>query len=228
MKTTAIITAGGSGIRFPGDCKKQFRIISGKPVIAHAIDNFYENDLIDNIIVTVPNDDLEEAISLLHPLYPNADISIVPGGKTRQKSVLNALNTVAENVDIVLIHDGVRPLISQQEMEEMIHLCTRVKAVIPAHKIKNTIKEVADNRVKRTVPRTGMVAVYTPQVFQYRLIVKYHRLAEQYSELFTDDASILEHFGVPVYVYETESINMKITDIHDFEIIRLIIENNLK
>lgn len=227
MKVTAIITAGGSGERFPGECKKQFRLIAGKPVIAHTIDNFYRNDLITNIIVTVPDADLEESISLLHPQYPEADISIVTGGRTRQKSVLRALNTVAGDVDIVLIHDGVRPLIDREEMEDMIYLCKSVKAVIPAHIVKNTIKEKVDNRVKRTVSRDNLREIYTPQVFQYQLINKYHRLAEQYSETFTDDASILEHFGVPVYIYETKNVNIKITDKDDFELIKLKIENKL-
>lgn len=227
MKTIAIITAGGSGNRLPGECKKQFRLIKGKPVLAYTIDNFYKKSIIDGIIVTVPAEDLEEAIHLLHPFYPDADINILEGGKTRQHSVLRALNTVPEDTDYVMIHDGVRPFVSLKEMTDMLRICREVNAVIPVQKVKNTVKEIDDNRVVRTMQRELLAEVFTPQVFRYELIAKYHRLAEQYGYSFTDDAAVLEHHGVPVFAYDSEGINIKITDRYDFDIVRLILENDI-
>ena len=226
MKNVAIITAGGTGERLPGECKKQFRPIAGRPLLAYAIDNFYRHNKINNIIVTVPEDDLEEAITLLIPLFPESDVTVTAGGKTRQQSVLRALNIVSEKTDLVLIHDGVRPFADANDITDMVCLCHEVNAVIPVSRVKNTIKEIAENRVVRTVPREELVEVYTPQIFRYDLIVKYHRLAEQQGMHFTDDAAVLEHYGIPVYVYETKKLNIKTTDRNDFEIVKLLIDRD--
>lgn len=225
MKIVAIVTAGGSGERLPGDCKKQFRLINDKPIIAYSIDPFYNNYLIDNIVVTVPKDDLERSINMLYPIYPEADIAIIEGGKTRQNSVLKALRTVSADTDIVLIHDGVRPLLSEYIINELLEVCNQHDAVIPVHKVKNTLKKVSDKRITETVSRKSLFEAYTPQVFNYRLIFKYHKLAEQESLDFTDDSAILEHYGIPVYIKETSCMNIKITDRSDFEIVETLIQS---
>lgn len=225
VKTIAIITAGGSGKRFPGECKKQFRRIKNKPVLAHAIDCFYNIPEVDNIIVTVPYEDLEEAIALIHPLYPKADITIMEGGKTRQQSVLKALRTIPSDTDFVMIHDGVRLLLAQEEIVDMLNLCRKKSAVIPVHKVKNTIKKIEDKKIVRTICRNNLVEVYTPQIFRYEMAVNYHLKSEKDGLNFTDDAAILEHYGIPVYVYETEQANIKITDKYDYEIVKLLIES---
>jgi len=227
VKRIAIVTASGVGKRFPGTCKKQFRTIAGRPVLAYAIDNFVHNKEIDGIVVTVPYNEIEQTITQLHALYQNSDIQVVEGGETRQKSVLRALNTLSLDTNIVLIHDGVRPFVNEAELMEMLRICYEVDAVIPVHKVKNTIKEVSENKVVRTLFRNSLVEVYTPQIFRYDMILKYHRLADQQGLSFTDDASIIEHYGMPVYTYETEQVSLKITDESDFNVAKIIIENNI-
>ncbi|MBT3755452.1 MAG: 2-C-methyl-D-erythritol 4-phosphate cytidylyltransferase, partial [Candidatus Cloacimonetes bacterium] len=131
------------------------------------------------------------------------------------------------STELVLIHDGVRPFISQTDISNLIKKAQQTKAVIPVSKVKNTVKKINQDMVLETIPREDLVNAYTPQVFQFKLLKQCHDDANNKSIYCTDDAALLEHFGYPVYTLECSSHNFKITDPFDLEIAKLILENNL-
>ncbi len=227
MKNIAIITAGGSGLRIKNKIKKQFIEIMNRPLLFWTIDKFADHPEIDQIIITLPQEEIENYKTIIEKEYQNSSISIIAGGKQRQDSVYNALVSCPVNTELVLIHDGVRPFISQDEISKLIKKAQQNKAVIPISKVKNTIKKIKQDKVITTVQREDLVNVFTPQVFQYKLIKKCHNDAKKIDLYCTDDAALLEHFGHSVYVLECSSHNIKITDPFDLEIAKLILENNL-
>ncbi len=228
LKSVAIITAGGVGKRYPGKQKKQFLDINGKPVLIWSVENFYFHQEVESIFVTAPEDSLSYTKSLLDTHFPDKNIVVVRGGTVRQESVYKALSLIPDNTDYVLIHDGVRPLITLEEISQLLELAKLHKAVIPGHKIRNTIKEVENERVINTIPRTSLYEIFTPQVFAYSLINECHQRAARDKVVFTDDAAILEHYGIPVFVAETSAYNIKITEQADYEFVKLLINKRLQ
>ena len=227
MKNIAIINAGGSGKRIMGEKKKQFIKIMDRPLLFWTIDKFAGHPDINQIIITLPQDEIENYKTIIEKEYKDFPISIFAGGHQRQDSVYNALVLCPEDTDIVLIHDGVRPFISQTDISDLIKKAQQKKAVIPVSKVKNTIKKIKQNIVITTVPRENLVNAFTPQVFQYKLIKQCHDEAKKIELYCTDDAALLEHFGHTVYTLECSSHNFKITDPFDLEIAEFIIKNGV-
>ncbi|MCK5052379.1 MAG: 2-C-methyl-D-erythritol 4-phosphate cytidylyltransferase [Candidatus Cloacimonetes bacterium] len=227
MKNVAIITAGGSGTRIKSDRKKQFIEIMDRPLLFWTIDKFAGHPGINQIIITLPQDEVEAYKTIIEKEYRNFTISIIIGGKQRQDSVYNALTLCPEDTDLVLIHDGVRPFISQNEISNLIKKTQQKQAVIPVSKVKNTIKKIKQDKVITTVQRDDLVNALTPQVFQYKLIKQCHDDAKKINLYCTDDAALLEHFGHSVYTIECSTHNIKITDQFDMEIAELILKYNI-
>ena len=227
MKNIAIITAGGSGTRIKNKKKKQFIKIMNRPLLFWTIDKFAGHPEIDQIIISLPQDEITIYKDTIEKEYQDSSISIIAGGKQRQDSVYNALNLCPEDTDLVLIHDGVRPFISQTVISNLIKKAQLKKAVIPVSKVINTIKDIKQDKVLETVPREDLVNVFTPQVFQYKLIKQCHEDAKKIDLNCTDDAALLEHFGHSVYVLECSSHNIKITDPFDLEIAKFILKNSI-
>jgi 2-C-methyl-D-erythritol 4-phosphate cytidylyltransferase len=226
VKNVAIITAGGVGTRFSANKKKQFVEVNGRALICWTVDKFVAHPLVSNIIVTTPEDSIEQTRELLLEQSRTKSISIVTGGPTRQDSVLNGIHALDDDTDLVLIHDGVRPIISLEEISLLIELGRKYKGVIPAHKIKNTVKEVVNGKVVRTVDRERLYEVYTPQVFDYKTIKECHLKAKEDEVYFTDDAALFENYGYDVFVAETSPYNIKLTEQVDLDLISLLINSN--
>jgi len=227
MKNIAIITSGGSGTRIKGKTKKQFIEILKRPLLFWTLDKFVTHPKIDQIIITLPINEIEDFRIKIEEEYNDILILIIAGGNQRQDSVYNALSACPADSNLVLIHDGVRPFISQNEITELINVANQTKAVIPVSKIKNTVKKIDQNKVLRTVPREDLVNAYTPQIFQYELIKQCHEKAKQDGIHCTDDAALLEHYGYSVYTLECSSTNFKVTDQLDLEFTKYLIQNNL-
>ena len=145
------------------------------------------------------------------------------GGEKRQNSVFNALKKCPIDTDFVMIHDGVRPFVSDKDISQLLNKAQKFKAVIPIVRVKNTIKQIKGGQVVRTIPRDNLVNALTPQVFDYQLIHNCTPTALKNRVEFTDDSSIMEYYGYPVYVLECGSENFKITDPFDYEIAKFII-----
>ena len=226
-KVVAIITAGGSGKRIKSKIKKQYIEINQRPILFWTLDKFVHHKEIDEIIISLPEEDIEVMKVQLEKEFPGSALICVKGGTERQNSVFNALVSCPKDTEYVLIHDGVRPFISQNDISNLIKEAEQKRAVIPVSKVKNTIKEINEDKIIRTVSRTQLVSALTPQVFHYDLIFEYHEKAREENIQTTDDASILEHYGVEVFTLECSSKNIKITDQFDLEIAKFIIKNNM-
>ena len=213
---SCIVTAGGAGTRFDKKHKKQFFEINGRPILHVAIDIFYSVEEIKEIIVTLPNDELERASTELYRAFGNK-VRCVSGSVTRQESVYNALQACNKDTEYVIIHDGVRPFLKESDLSAMMSMVVEGSGVIAASKAKNTIKIIDGFLISRTIQRENLIEVFTPQIFKMSKIKECHERAKTVDVSFTDDASIFEYFGEPVRWFETDSSRLKITTKDDLD-----------
>lgn len=207
MHFNAIIVAGGSGVRF--GLKKQFLDLLGVPVLKRAVTCFDAHPAIKRLIVVVP----EEDTTLVRQMLLNMDkeLVIVKGGKTRQESVMNGLQCAHKSIP-VLIHDGVRPLVSSILTDRVIAGLSGIDGCIPALEITDTLKEASDGIVLRTLSRKGFYQVQTPQAFITETLMEAHMKASQEGlNQFTDDSALMESAGKKVKIVEGDPLNVKIT-----------------
>ncbi len=214
MAASAVIVAGGSGTRFGR--KKQFLDLCGVPLIRRTVDAFASHDALDAVIVTVPREDMDLTRRMLAGAA--SPVHIVQGGRTRQESVYNGLLNV-EGAGLVLVHDAVRPLVTGELISRVLEGLGEGDACIPALAVSGTLKEVRDGVVIRTVPRSNLFEVQTPQAFPLLKILEAHTLARQRGVLdATDDSAVMEQAGGRVRVVEGDPFNIKITVEKDLEI----------
>jgi len=227
-KTVAVIPAAGSGIRMESKKAKQFLSLDGKPVLALTLEPFQECRGVAAVILVVPPDDVAYCKKEIVEKFGLTKVEkIVRGGKRRQDSVRLGLEAAEGNYDLVLIHDGVRPLIKKGLIERVIKEAMTHRAVITALPAKETVKEVNDLRhVVKTYDREKVWMVQTPQAFRYRDILKAHQMAlkEGWEEA-TDDALLVERSGVTVKVVEGSEKNIKVTTPYDLKVARFLLRS---
>ena len=212
---SAIVLAGGRGKRMNYHKSKQFIEIKGKPVLVYTLEKFIYNKSIDEVILVLPEDEVDYCKKEVLQKYSLKVDRIVIGGKERQDSVFNALEAM-EKANIVLIHDGARPFISEKIIEEGIKYANIYGAAAPGVTPKDTIKiKNEDNISVDTLDRNTLVAVQTPQCFKYDEIYQCHRKIKEENAIVTDDTSVVERYGHKVYLYEGDYTNIKITTPED-------------
>ncbi len=226
MRTAAIITAAGAGIRMGGDQPKQFMELEGRPILAFTLERFAHSPDIDGIVLVVPAGKVEYCRGEIVEKYELAKVEkVVAGGERRQDSVRLGLEATEGHYPLVLIHDGVRPLVSPDLISRIVRAANEYRAVIPALAAKETVKE-ADRAglVVKTHDRRTLWLVQTPQAFRYEDILKAHRRAlEENWEEITDDALLMERTGVSVKIIEGSEENIKITTSQDLELARFLL-----
>ena len=228
VKTVAIIPAAGSGIRMETKRAKQFLSLEGKPILALALEPFQECTGVAAVILVVPQDDVEYCQKEIVERFGLTKVKkIVPGGKRRQDSVRLGLEATEGKYDLVLIHDGVRPLIEKEVIERVIEEAMTHRAVITALPAKETVKKVNDLRhVVKTYERERVWMVQTPQAFRYTDILRaHHKALEEGWEEATDDALLVEKSGVTVKVVEGSEKNIKVTTPHDLELAQFLLHS---
>ncbi|MDY0151332.1 MAG: 2-C-methyl-D-erythritol 4-phosphate cytidylyltransferase [Candidatus Cloacimonas sp.] len=227
--STAIITAAGSGIRLPGKAKKQFLELGGIPILIRAMAPFMASALIDNIIITAPEDDVLYCEALIEQYFVGTSkpYLVIPGGGERQDSVFGALQSCPEGTDFVAIHDGVRPFVSQELLKSLFEIAVEEGAAIPAASMKHTIKQIEGDYAVQTIPRNTLIQVFTPQVYAYELIMDAYLSAYADGFLGTDDASLLERDGTKIRYLLCSEFNLKITDETDLFYATQIIAKNM-
>ncbi len=210
-KCTVIIAAAGSGKRMGMDVKKQFLEIKGKPVLCHTIEAFEKNKNIHSIVIVTGEDSIDFCKELAEKYDYKKVEKVVAGGSERQFSVHNALKSI-DKTDIVLIHDGARPFIMQEDINKVIEETFLTGASVMAVKSKDTIK-VADSEsfVKETPDRNLLWNIQTPQGFDFKTISNAYSQAEKDGFLGTDDSSLAERLGIKVKLVEGHYTNIKIT-----------------
>lgn len=214
---SAIILAGGKGKRMGSAISKQFIDIKGRPIIYYTLKKFSENKKIDNIIVVLPEDEVKYFKENILKKYELRINKIVIGGKERQDSVYNALKSLKNSsTDIVLIHDGARPFISERIINEGIKFAEIYGAAAPGVMPKDTIKVKNEKNFSIDTPnRANLVSIQTPQVFKFDEILECHEKIRYNGEKVTDDTMVVEKYGYSVYLYDGEYTNIKVTTPED-------------
>jgi 2-C-methyl-D-erythritol 4-phosphate cytidylyltransferase len=225
MKADAVIVSAGKGQRFMEGRKKQFHLLAGKPILAHTLDKFETCPLIHSILLVVGQEDMDYCMKEIIEKYHFRKISqIVPGGKRRQESVKNGIDALSKDVEVVVIHDGVRPFVTKAIIEESIHSAIRFGAVVVAMPVKETIKIAhSDGTVLKTLDRESLWQIQTPQSFQANLIKEAYYKASENGFIGTDDASLVEQLGVKVHILPGSYTNIKITTKEDLMLAQLFL-----
>ena len=224
MKVFAIIVAAGKGLRFSKEKKvkfaqdlktgtcKQFICLGGKPVFAHAIKPFDDLRTVDEIVLVVPKGKVNYCKSVINEFRFKKNIIVVEGGVLRQDSVLNGLNAIkGKDRDIVLVHDGARPLITKDLIEKCISAAEKNGASIVAIPVTDTIKSCKKDLVEDTLDRNRLWSVQTPQGFKLGLLKKAFDFAKRHHFVASDDAFMIERLGRKVNIVQGSSENIKIT-----------------
>ena len=215
FKVNAIIPAGGTSSRF-GNKNKLLEKINNKEVIKYTVEAFEKSE-VDEIIICANISIMDE----LKEIFKNSQkVKIIEGGATRQESVFNGLQ--ASECDYVLIHDGARPMITTEMINLAIEEVITKKALTVATKTIDTIKEVSDGKIIKTIDRAKLYNTQTPQAFEYNLIKNAHQ--KLYGQNFTDDAGMLEQLGETVYIINGSYKNIKITTQNDIQIAKIYLE----
>lgn len=224
MKTVAIVPAGGKGQRFSSaGKKKQFLEVEGTPVVVLTLRALQASSSVDNMVVVVPTEDYDWFGGEL-PRYGIAKIkSIVPGGEHRQDSVWAGIRAADPDADILMIHDGVRPLVDATLIEETVRAANEYGAALTAIPVADTVKLVdPEGQVARTLRREEIFFSQTPQAFRREIIVEAFEVAYREGFYGTDEASLVERLGVPVKVVPGSYRNFKITTAEDLEYLKFI------
>lgn len=221
----AVIVAAGSGRRMGGDRKKQYLLLSGRPILAHTLEAFDRAPAVERVVLVVPAADLEEVRSGVLPLFGgHTPVELVAGGERRQDSVRNGLAALGPETGIVLIHDGVRPFVSAKNIEDCVSAAKEHGAAVLAVPASDTLKAVGeDGVVRKTLDRSRVWLAQTPQAFELELIRKAHSKALAEGLSVTDDAALAEHLGIGVRVVPGSRANIKITTPEDLDMARAIL-----
>ena len=226
MKTVAIIVAGGSGTRFGAELPKQFLELGGKPILMRSIEAFANsgNCSVD-VIVTLPSDQMDLWQRLCDRYGFGAPHRVVPGGETRWHSVKHALDSMGDvnEVDIIAVHDGVRPMVTADVICRTIAAARRDGAAIPVVALNDSVRQVV-GEASHALDRSTLRAVQTPQAFDARLLLDAYSLP--YQPTFTDDASVVEQLGHPITLVEGDPHNLKITRPMDLALAEYLLNSN--
>ena len=218
MKKHIIIVAGGKGLRMGGDIPKQFLPVCGKPVLMRTLEAFRTYDSSIHIVLVLPVSQQTYWKELCRTYRFELPHDIVDGGETRFHSVMNGLALV-EGDGLVGVHDGVRPFVSQEVIARCYEEASRQKAVIPVVGVVETVRHLTDEG-SETVPRDQYRLVQTPQVFDAALLRRAYQ--QEYTALFTDDASVVEALGEKVHLVEGNRENIKLTTPFDLKLAEIL------
>ncbi len=224
----AIIPAAGSGARFGGQTPKQFIEIAGAPIIIHTLRRFDACEEIAAIVVALQEDEIESFRKSLSLYGLSRPVKLVPGGAERSDSILNALEAVVDwRPEIVAVHDAVRPFVTSEQISSVILRARQVGGAILALPATDTIKEVEDGLIVRTIDRRRIYRAQTPQAFRYDLLLQANAAARADrlpSAMTTDDALLVERLGLPVAIVEGSAHNIKITTPEDLVLAERLFE----
>ena len=222
MRTIAIIVAGGSGTRFGAELPKQFLELGGKPVLMRTISAFGGG--FSDVIVTLPEGQMALWRELCERYGFAVPHRVVAGGVTRWHSVKNALDSIGDisGVDIIAVHDGVRPLVTAEVISRTVEAARRDGAAIPVVMLNDSVRQV-EKGASHALDRSTLRAVQTPQVFDARVLMAAY--GQPFESTFTDDASVVERAGHSVTLVEGDPQNLKITRPMDLALAEYLLNN---
>jgi 2-C-methyl-D-erythritol 4-phosphate cytidylyltransferase len=220
----AIVPAAGFGTRFGAGTNKPFYPLLGKPLIVWSLELLETIDEIKEVIPVLKEQDMATGIEVFEKYGLSKIRRIAPGGKERQDSVYHGLTLLKGKADKVLIHDGARPLIDGGTVRTTVKSITGVDGVVVGVPVKDTIKEVQDDIVKRTLRRDTLWAIQTPQLFLYSSLMKAYEKALEEGFYSTDDSALVERNGGKVRVVVGSYANIKVTTPEDVPVAELLLK----
>lgn len=217
LRITAVVVAAGKGNRMNSSTKKQYLLLGDRPVVAHTLQVFQDCDIVDGVVAVVPRGEEEYFTENIVVKYGFTKVrKVIVGGVTRQGSVSRGLDVI--DTDIVVIHDGVRPFLDCNLVQEGVRLllkgdCHGTACAVP---VKDTVKAInQEGFVEKTLYREHLRAVQTPQCFYFKIIKEVYKKADCEGIQATDDAGLLEYYGYRVRLYPGSYTNIKITTPED-------------
>jgi 2-C-methyl-D-erythritol 4-phosphate cytidylyltransferase len=225
----AVIVGAGEGKRMGATARKQFVKIAGRPIIAYTLDVFEKTQLVDYMVIVVPRDAIDWVRDDIVEEYGYKKVhAIVYGGETRQESVFNGLKALKPGTETVLVHDAVRPLVSETLLRRVMDAAQTTGAAITAVPPKETVKRVESGNIVGTLDRRLLWLAQTPQCFRYDLIMNAHQRAAAQKTEATDDAALLESAGVRVAVAVGSYSNLKMTAPEDLPLFEYFLADQIK
>ncbi|MDR4505645.1 MAG: 2-C-methyl-D-erythritol 4-phosphate cytidylyltransferase [Candidatus Scalindua sp.] len=202
------------------DKRKPYLVLGGKPIIFHTLDKFFQLPAIKEIILVVNKDDISSVTEKWSNKLKNYNVSkIIPGGKRRQDSVYEGLLQMNADTEIVLVHDGVRPIVSRNTIEIVIEKAYEIGAAIVATPMKSTVKKTdPELNIIETIPRHNLWMAQTPQGFRRNIILNAYDKIRNTDIEFTDDAEVVERSGHTVKIVSGSDDNIKITTREDLRL----------
>ncbi len=202
-----VIAAGGAGARFGAAQKKQFLEIAGKSLLQHAVDFFLSYDGVRQIVVVLPQDELQRQS------FNDARVRCVAGGTSRAESVKNGILALqdAHEMDCILVHDAARPNVSAALVDRVVQKVVEYGAAIPTLAVTDTLKQVKDERLLKTIDRSQMRAAQTPQGARWSFFKQIYQNSNMDLARVTDEAMLLEEGGFEVFWVEGDRANIKVT-----------------
>ena len=224
----AMIAAAGSGTRMASDRPKQFLLLAGAPIIFHTLKPFEQCESIHEVIVVLPAEESAGFVSLAGKYGLRKVARVVPGGVTRADSVKRGLMAIrSATVEIVAVHDGVRPFVTVEEIDRTVAAARTDGAAILVAPATDTIKQVSDGSVVKTLDRSTLRRALTPQCFQYELLRQAYQRADVNDPSLTDESALIEQLGQRVSVVEGSARNIKITSAEDLVIAEGLLKEGL-
>ena len=224
MSVSAVIVAAGNSKRMDDGIDKLAVELNGKPLLAWTISRFESTEIIDEIIVVTREDEVEKVTEMTKSEGFRKVSSIIKGGAFRQQSTQNGLNATSNDSTVVLVHDGARPLVRTSDIKRIAESAEENGAALLALPSKESVKEVQEGRVTKTLPRESIWLAQTPQGFRKELLQEALSSAEKEGYIGTDEASLVERIGEEVAVIEGHSSNIKVTVSSDIEVVRSLLE----
>ena len=214
---SAIIVAGGAGSRFDSETPKQFLALSGKPLLAHTLARFDGCAAIARIVLVLPRDGFAGARETMEGFVGGKPTDIVPGGDTRQASVLEGLSALEpESESLIAVHDGARPLVDEELITRVVEKAGECGGAIAAIPVVETLKEVSEAMtIEGTVDRKRYYRAQTPQCFRYGILREAIEVARRDGFVGTDEAALVERVDATIHVVAGSERNIKITTPED-------------
>lgn len=228
MKAGVVVVAAGRGLRFGGTVPKQFLKICGKPLVWWSLSTFNKLKIISEIVLVIPRGYLRRTEQMAAGWNLPKLKRIITGGTLRVDSVYKGVAALSGDVDVILVHDGARPLISAKLVESVADAAAAYGVALPGLPVGDTLKETGpDLWVKKTFPRKGLWSVQTPQAFSRNAVARIFNKNENLRDLHkdvTDDVQLAERKGVPVKIVPGSPFNIKVTYPDDVKLCSAILK----
>lgn len=227
MAAYAIIVASGRGTRMGRPEPKQYIKFNGAPLVVHTIRVFQRTGLFDKIVVVLPPEDVVSRGAEINTYEGVGELMFLPGGSKRRDSVFSAMRTLeplAQDNDIVCVHDAARPNIDDVQIKACIEAAEKYGAAVLGSPVNDTVKRCDyEGRILETVPRDGLWLAHTPQTAFFGILWRAYNAAAARGLVTTDDAMLLERLNIPVYMVKGSAGNIKITAPEDLELVKKLL-----